>query len=130
MLLEKLSIENYGVYSGKNDFDLSTTPDRPVILVGGYNGAGKTTILESMMIALYGRDYLGKKKPKKEYVEFVLNRMHRDNGKRAGSASIELSFRFPPRRRRRQIRHKTELDCRWRIRLRVVSRANERPSHG
>ena len=94
MLLEKLSIENYGVYGGKNDFDLSTTPDRPVILVGGYNGAGKTTILESMMIALYGRDYLGRKKPKKEYVEFVLNRMHRNNGKRAGSASIELSFRF------------------------------------
>ena len=94
MLLEKLSIENYGVYGGRNDFDLSTTPDRPVVLVGGYNGAGKTTILESMMMALYGRDYLGRKKPKKEYVEFVLNRMHRDNGKRVGSASIELSFRF------------------------------------
>ena len=38
MLLEKLSIENYGVYGGKNDFDLSTTPDRPVVLVGGTTG--------------------------------------------------------------------------------------------
>ena len=94
MLLEGLSIENYGVYGGKNDFDLSTTPDKPVVLVGGYNGAGKTTVLESMMIALYGCDYLGRKKPKKEYVDFILNRMHRGNGKRAGSASIELSFRF------------------------------------
>ena len=94
MLLEELSIENYGVYGGRNDFDLSTMPDKPVVLVGGYNGAGKTTILESMMIALYGRNYMGKKKTKKEYTDFVLNRMHRSNGRRADSASIKLTFRF------------------------------------
>ena len=94
MLLEMLSIKNYGVYAGKNDFDLLTTPEKPVILVGGYNGAGKTTILECMMIVLYGRAYLGRKKPKKEYMDFVLKRMHRSNGRRAGSASIKLVFRF------------------------------------
>ena len=94
MLLERLSIENYGVYAGKNDFNLLTTPERPVVLVGGYNGAGKTTILESMMIALYGRTYFGRKKSKKEYQDFLLRRIHRSGGKRADAASVELTFRF------------------------------------
>ncbi len=94
MLLEHLSICNYGVYAGKNDFELLTTPDRPIILVGGFNGAGKTTILESMMIALYGKAYFGVKKSKKEYLSFIYDKIHRSNKKRADSASVQIAFRF------------------------------------
>ena len=94
MLLEHLSICNYGVYAGKNDFDLSSTPQKPIVLIGGFNGAGKTTILESMMIALYGRAYFGIKRSKKEYLGFVYDKIHRSNKKRADSASVEIAFRF------------------------------------
>lgn len=95
MLLKELLIENYGVYGGMNSFDLATTLDKPVILIGGFNGAGKTTILESMMMVLYGHIYLGKKKSKKEYEEFILNHIHRNaDGKRSSSASVSLSFLF------------------------------------
>lgn len=94
MLLESLVIENYGVYGGRNEFDLSTTPEKPIVLVGGLNGAGKTTILESMMMALYGRAYFGRRRPKKEYARFVADRVHRSGRRRAPSASVSLAFRF------------------------------------
>ena len=55
-------------------------PGRPVVLVGGLNGAGKTTILESMMVALYGRAYLGRRTTAKEYERFALSRMHKSRG--------------------------------------------------
>ena len=94
MLLEHLSICNYGVYAEKNDFDLVTTPEKPIILVGGLNGAGKTTILESMMIAFYGKSYFGIKKPTKEYLDFIYNRIHKSSKTRADYASVEIAFRF------------------------------------
>ena len=94
MLLERLSICNYGVYAKKNDFDLAVTPESPIILVGGLNGAGKTTILESLMVALYGRTYFGTKRPKKDYLEFIHNRIHKSEKVRAEHASIEVAFRF------------------------------------
>lgn len=94
MLFEKLSIENYGVYANRSEFDLVTSPEKPIILVGGLNGAGKTTIFESIMIALYGRTYLGRKTSKKDYLQFISDKIHRHDGKRASHASVEVTFKF------------------------------------
>lgn len=94
MLLERLSIQNYGVYADTSNFDLATTPKRPIVLVGGLNGAGKTTILECIMVALYGKTYLGRRTTKKEYLKFVAQRIHKHDGQRADAASVEIAFRF------------------------------------
>ena len=34
MIIENLVINNFGVYSGKQNFDLSTKSKKPVILIG------------------------------------------------------------------------------------------------
>ncbi len=94
MLLERLSIQNYGVYAGTSDFDLTTTPKKPIILIGGINGAGKTTIFECIMVALYGKTYLGRRTTKKEYLKSVAQRIHKHGGRRADTASVEIAFRF------------------------------------
>ena len=95
MLLEKLVIENYGIYADRSELDLSTSPEKPIILIGGLNGAGKTTIFESIMVALYGKTYLGAKTAKKQYLEFIADKIHRyKNGRRAKHAFVEVSFRF------------------------------------
>ena len=94
MLFERLAIENYGVYEGRSEFDLTTTPEKPIVLVGGLNGAGKTTIFESIMIALYGRAYMGRKASRREYTAFIADKIHRHEGRRAGRASVEVAFRF------------------------------------
>ncbi|MFD0538763.1 AAA family ATPase [Actinomadura luteofluorescens] len=54
MLLLNVTLENYGAYKGKQSLDLTTRPGRPVILIGGLNGCGKTTLLDAIQLALYG----------------------------------------------------------------------------
>ena len=44
MLLTKITINDFGVYRGRNEFNFKTTSDKPIILCGGGNGAGKTTL--------------------------------------------------------------------------------------
>lgn len=55
MFFSELSIENVGVYRGRQTLDLRTENSKPVILIGGMNGCGKTTLLDSLHLALYGR---------------------------------------------------------------------------
>lgn len=94
MLLERLAIENYGAYRGRSEFVLSATDERPIVLIGGLNGAGKTTIFESLMIALYGKNYVGRRATRREYADFLSKKMHRHGGVQAETASVEVSFRF------------------------------------
>lgn len=55
MQINKLVLRNIGAYFGElNKFDFKTTPEQNVVLIGGKNGAGKTTILESLRIVLFG----------------------------------------------------------------------------
>jgi len=55
VFFSELSIENVGVYRGRQRLDLRTEKARPIILIGGMNGCGKTTLLDSLHLALYGR---------------------------------------------------------------------------
>ena len=59
MLITKVVLQDYGVYRGRNEFDLAPRDGRPVVLVGGTNGAGKTTLFESVTLCLYGMSTLG-----------------------------------------------------------------------
>ena len=94
MLLTELSLENYGVYLGKNKFNFECNIDKPVVLIGGKNGAGKTTILEAIMIALYGKGFLGKLVSKKEYHQFLSEKIYSNGKNLEKSASLQISFLF------------------------------------
>ena len=61
MLLTKVTLKDFGVYSGVNEFDFSCDDGKPIILIGGTNGAGKTTLFDSVMLCLYGMSTFGKK---------------------------------------------------------------------
>lgn len=53
MLIQKIKISNYKTYLDL-DLDLSVDEERPIILIGGSNGGGKTTLFEAISGALYG----------------------------------------------------------------------------
>ena len=96
MLLTKITINDYGVYRGRNEFNFKTTQEKPIVLCGGGNGAGKTTLFESIMTCLYGKESFEKKITQKQYDEIILRSIHRFLGtkKSADEASIIVEFQF------------------------------------
>lgn len=55
LYIDKLVLYNYGKYVGKNTLELSPTVDKPITIIHGNNKHGKTTILNAIIWALYGR---------------------------------------------------------------------------
>jgi DNA sulfur modification protein DndD len=59
MLIQRIKITNYKTYLDL-DLDLTVDDERPIILIGGSNGGGKTTLFEAISGALYGLKIEGK----------------------------------------------------------------------
>ncbi|BAZ20036.1 hypothetical protein NIES4073_09090 [Kalymmatonema gypsitolerans NIES-4073] len=58
MIFIELVLENFGPYCGRQVINLYPKTDkensRPIILLGGMNGGGKTTLMDAIRLALYG----------------------------------------------------------------------------
>ncbi|ODR83290.1 DNA sulfur modification protein DndD [Haladaptatus sp. W1] len=94
MKLNKLIISNFGPYRGDNEFDLRTTPDKPVILFGGKNGSGKTTLFQAIQICLHGRSALGRRTSQSEYKSEIRSNLHDGTGGKSSTASVRLNFEY------------------------------------
>ena len=98
MLLRRIALTNIGLFQGRHEFDLMPnflkTVSRPITLIGGMNGTGKTTMLESLRLCLYGKDSLGPKVPQRVYEQHLAKLIHRAKDRKlfAPSASVELDF--------------------------------------
>jgi DNA sulfur modification protein DndD len=59
MIFLELVLQNFGLYAGKQIINLNPQIDedntRPIILLGGMNGGGKTTLIDAIRLALYGQ---------------------------------------------------------------------------
>lgn len=54
MELKRVRLYNFSSYAGEADFDFSTSKEQSIVLIGGNNGAGKTSLFTAIKLALYG----------------------------------------------------------------------------
>ena len=55
MIIKSITLGNYRLYEGKNIIKFNQDDDKPIFLISGENGFGKTTFLHSLIWCLYGR---------------------------------------------------------------------------
>ncbi|MDE1324518.1 DNA sulfur modification protein DndD [Vibrio aestuarianus] len=96
MIFEQVKLHNFGIYQGEHTVDLDVTDhNKPVVLFGGLNGGGKTTFLDSLQLALYGKNAKCSNRGKLSYSDYLkqaINRYSKDK-----FASVALSFRHTQR---------------------------------
>jgi DNA sulfur modification protein DndD len=92
VILDELVLDNVGVFAGRQALTLTPPPggQRPVILIGGMNGCGKTTLLDAIQLALYGplAPLAGRRG---SYDSYLRGLIHRGVPPESG-ARVELAF--------------------------------------
>lgn len=95
MKISKIVLYNIGPYNDQNVFDLTLDKHKNIVLIGGKNGAGKTTFFNSIKTCLYGCLVWGFEAVCKEYYEIIgkliTSRTQYDDSIRA-YIEIELLF--------------------------------------
>ncbi|MFE9938941.1 DNA sulfur modification protein DndD [Streptomyces hirsutus] len=91
MLLRKIILEEFGAYRGKQSLDLTPKKNKPIILIGGLNGCGKTTLLDAIQLVLYGARARCSGRGTKPYETFLRESINRQADPTRGSA-ITLEF--------------------------------------
>ncbi|WP_421229303.1 DNA sulfur modification protein DndD [Aeromonas jandaei] len=102
MIIKKLVLHNFRVFRGHHEIELTPQKreherhDRPIVLFGGLNGAGKTSILSAIRLALYGRLAFDNLIHNQDYIDQLTALIH--NGvsvsQQPKDASIELVFTY------------------------------------
>ena len=77
MILYSIKLRNFGVYQGHQEIDLAPSEGRPIVLIGALNGGGKTTLLEALQIALFGRSARFLEKRRGGYVDYMISSINR-----------------------------------------------------
>ncbi|MGD1704934.1 DNA sulfur modification protein DndD [Dapis sp. BLCC M229] len=94
MIFLELVLQNFGPYSGKQTINLRPTVSdrpRPIILFGGMNGGGKTTLLDAIRLALYGHRAQCSTRGNLTYGDFLSQCVNR-NTPPTEKTRIELAF--------------------------------------
>ncbi|MFB6643139.1 DNA sulfur modification protein DndD [Streptomyces chartreusis] len=91
MLLRKITLEEFGAYRGKQSLDLTVKRNKPIILIGGLNGCGKTTLLDAIQLTLYGPRARCSGRGNKAYETYLRECINRKHDATRGS-SVELEF--------------------------------------
>ena len=91
MIINRLTLHNFGVYAGTNIFEF--THKKPIVLIGGMNGRGKTTFLEAILLSLYGANSIAYKESKyNSYNQYLRGFVNKDHWSQSSYLELEFSL--------------------------------------
>jgi DNA sulfur modification protein DndD len=109
MILDRINFNNFGPYRGNQPIELTPpSKDKPIILVGALNGMGKTTLMDGLQLALYGKNAHCSNRGELAYDEFLRRSVHRGVDQ-ADGAGVEVEFRHTIE----GIEHKYRINRSW-----------------
>lgn len=132
MLLRSITLQDFGLYAGQQVIQLlPRTRDnkpRPIVLIGGKNGAGKTSLLDAVRLVLYGKLAIGQRVSQAEYEDYLRSRIHKPHvgQKTPADAAIMLDFDFAEGGEV----HRYKVTRRWAARGQSVAEALEITKNG
>ncbi|MBD1919658.1 DNA sulfur modification protein DndD [Microcoleus sp. FACHB-831] len=94
MIFRELVLQNFGPYRGHQVINLTPQIDdnpRPIILFGGMNGGGKTTLIDAIRLALYGHRAQCSTRGNLGYGEFLIQSINKHTPP-TEDTRIELAF--------------------------------------
>lgn len=96
MKIKKITLYNVGPYSDVNEFDISCEEkEKNIVLIGGKNGAGKTTFFTSLRTCLYGYKAYGYESNNQFYYDEIYKLINdNEKAKVDGNARVELVLLF------------------------------------
>jgi DNA sulfur modification protein DndD len=98
MIFKALTLENFRVFHGTHDIELAPRKEgllsKPIVLFGGLNGAGKTSILTGIRLALLGRKAVGVSVSKKDYHNFLIEQINAKATKSDEDANAVIKLEF------------------------------------
>jgi DNA sulfur modification protein DndD len=92
MILDAIILENFGTYAGRQEAKLTPEPGKPIVLFGGLNGGGKTTLLDAIQLAFYGDKARISNRNRRAYKDYLLESIHRGSDPGEGAA-VTIRFR-------------------------------------
>ncbi|MBP3954939.1 AAA family ATPase [Gemmata sp. G18] len=97
MILEELCVSNFCLFRGRQVIDLRPGGRgglmRPIVLFGGMNGGGKTTLFDAIQLALYGTRARCSKRAGRSYDDFLRASINSSVPPGIG-AGVSLTFRL------------------------------------
>ena len=92
MILDNITLTDFGLYAGRQEIRLAPpAPDKPIVLFGGLNGGGKTTLLDALQLVFFGSRAKTSSRGRLGYADYLSRCIHDKAPNRR--AAIQLTFR-------------------------------------
>ena len=92
MILDAITLHNFGLYKGTQSIELTPpVPNKPIVLIGGLNGGGKTTFLDALQLVLFGPHARCSNRGALAYPEYLSRCVHKQSSET--ESGIEINFR-------------------------------------
>lgn len=94
MIIKELILNNFGIYARKNTYTFRN--EKPIVLVGGLNGRGKTTFLEAVLLALYGpKSFAFEESRQSAYSKYLHSYVNAMDGTKESYVEMTFSLQNP-----------------------------------